>query len=203
MKYILLLPFLMFGLARADYGWNSTLSLELCGVNCSSTWSTPQISPDSQSFVLAEKKGALTSLWKFTLEGKRALLYSGALKAWTLESAPLLLGLNSQNIVSGYDVFKKKLLWTYAPTAFEITGVDVLFRGKVGVATVRNPKVEGGVVRQTLDLANGKPLELSSRFTLSQSTPELTPMQSSSHLRGCLQSTSTALVSMTSNGFGY
>jgi len=183
MKYALLLPFLLFGLARADIGWNKTLSLELCGANCSSTWSTPQISPDSASFVLAEKKNGVTSLWKFTLEGEKALLYSGALKAWTLESGPLLLGLDLKNTVFGYDVLKKKLLWTFAPIAFEITGVDVLFRGKVGVVTVRNPKVEGGIiVRETFDLANGKPLELSSRFVLSQSVPALTPMQDSSQL---------------------
>jgi len=182
MKYALLLPFLLFGLARADYGWNTALALELCGPNCSSTWSTPQISPDSRSFVLAEKKNGLTSLWKFTLEGKKALLYSGALKAWTLESGPLLLALDLKNTVFGYDVLKKKLLWTYPASAFEITGVDVLFRGKVGVVTVRNPKVEGGVVFETFDLQNGQALELSSRFALSQSAPALTPMQDSSQL---------------------
>ncbi len=169
MKYLTAALFLSCGLARADYGWNTTLSQELCSKACSSVWTQPQVSPDSQSFVLAEQKNGLTSLWKFTVAGKRALLYTGILKAWTLEAAPLLLGLDRHNTVFGYDVLKKKPLYTFAPTAFEITGVDVLFRGQVGVATISNPKVEGGVTLETFDLHTGKALELNPGFALNPS----------------------------------
>ncbi|MFB9992963.1 hypothetical protein ACFFLM_13390 [Deinococcus oregonensis] len=153
--------------------WERQMSQTLCSTPCAGQWHDPQLAPDGESVTVAETRGAVTSLWKFSWVGtvKKALIYQGPVLLWTLDLAPALVVLKPDYTLLSYNINQKKVIWNQhlAILGAAPTSLTPLIPGRVLALTNRpGTSVDNTELR---DSANGNALQIDPRFQLQPRAP--------------------------------
>ncbi|THF69039.1 hypothetical protein E7T06_13845 [Deinococcus sp. Arct2-2] len=154
--------------------WKRQLSQILCSTPCAGQWHSPQVAPDGQSVTVAETKGAVTSLWKFSWGAatKKVLIYQGPVLLWTLDLAPALVVLKPDYTLLSYNINQNKVIWSrpVAMLGTAPTSLTPLIPGRI-LALTNRPGISADNT-ELRDSKNGDALQTDPRFQV-QLTPSV------------------------------
>jgi hypothetical protein len=156
--------------------WKRQLSQTLCSTPCAGQWHSPQVAPDGHSVTVAETRGAVTSLWKFSWgeAAKKVLIYQGPVLLWTLDLAPVLLVLTPEYTLLSYNINQNKVIWSrpVAMLGSAPTSLTPLIPGRI-LALTNRPGISADHT-ELRDSRNGDALQTDPRFQvqLSPSVPQ-------------------------------